>query len=66
MYDILPSINMPKIQSAYPVMPCSIYSMSDVLYLEIKHAFQIPLFWLIDDRGTYMHFKCPYSYQLSM
>lgn len=60
MYDIPPSINMnrqgvlPKPQSAHTVIPCSIYTVADVLeiYLEKKHVFQIPFFWLMNDRGT--------------
>lgn len=54
MYDIPLSINMnrqgvlPKPQSARNVMPCSIYSVFDVLELHLgkKHAFQTPSFLL--------------------
>ncbi len=60
MYDIPASINMnrhgvlPKSEIANTVMPCSIYSVVDILklYLGKKHAFQIPFFWLMNDRGT--------------
>lgn len=46
-------------------MAGGVYSTPNVFFQEMKQAFQIPLFVLIDDRGTHMHLNV-LSYQLSM
>lgn len=55
------SISAPKQKS---LMAGRVCSTPNVLFQEMKHALQIPLFVLTDD-GVHA-LECPYSHQLSM